>query len=381
MRRAFLFLFAVGFTCALPGLAHAASWPASAGQDVSSILKASVTPSGHAFEPSDVTFANGELLVVSDEGDVAAMDIDGGNVRQWLTSVGNDLEGVTVVGNTLYLLNERYRDVYAYDLTTHVLLRTYDLSPWITGFDNLGPEALVYHNGQWLVGHSETEEIFTFDLSGESAVFLGSWNSGLHVRALHSGADGKLYVMSSGRVAVFDAAGGMVDYTLPTGPIGPEGFTLAADCAAGTAMAFIAYDSGSVYRYDGFPISCPAAPTPVPEPVPEPAPAPEPAPVPEPVPEEEPVPVVFTSAEGAENGSLIVTYSDGSSTTYTVFAMTTSRLTSVERYKDSSYLVVVAPQRKRVAVVDAYTGEVIAMRSMPRTASALAKWLVGVIGF
>lgn len=314
-------------------------------------------PSGRAFEPSDITVVNDEVLVVSDEGDVALMSPDGTTVRSWLTSTGNDLEGVTVVGNTLYLLNERYRDVYAYDLTTHALLRTYDLSPWIAGSDNLGPEALVYHNGQWLVGHSETEEIFAFDLTGDTPVFITSWNSGLHVRALHSGADGKLYVMSSGRVAVFDAAGGMVDYTLPTGPAGPEGFTLIPDCAAGTAVAYIAYDSGFVYRYTGFPFSCPVASEP------------------------EPAPVVFTNASGAANGDIVVTYSDGRSVTYGVFDVTTSRLTTVEQYKDAPYLVVVAPWKKRVAVVDAYTGVVLAIRAMPWKTSDLERWLIGVIGY
>lgn len=355
----YLLLALVGFgTFAFADAMHAAtqSWPASSGTSIGGALAATAMPSGSAFEPSDMTIVDGNVLLVSDEGDVATMNPEGGNLATWLTWSGNDQEGVTVVGNVLYILNERYRDVSAYDLATHALLRTYDLSPWIAGEDNLGPEALVYHNGQWLVGHSETEEIFAFDLSGASAVFLGSWNSGAHVRAMHSGEDGKLYVMSGGRVVVFDGTTALVDYALPSGPIGPEGFALRMDCAAGTATAFIAYDSGSVYRYEGFPVSCPATET------------------------VDDVPLSF-SAVGTTNGSIIVTYGDGSSQTYRIFDVTTTRLTDPDQYKDSSYLVVVAPHGKRVAVVDPYTGQVVAMRSFPREQAVLDAWLASVIGY
>ncbi|MBI1907923.1 hypothetical protein HYS28_00710 [Candidatus Uhrbacteria bacterium] len=427
-----LFLFALGLVFALPAAARAEtqSWPASSGTTISGGLTATATPSGNAFEPSDATIVDGALLVVSDEGDVATMGLDGSDVEMWLTWANNDQEGVTVVGDTLYVLNERERDVFAYDLATHALLRTYDLSPWISGWDNEGPEGMTYHNGQWLVGHSLTEEVYAFDLSGDAPSFLGSWNSGLHVRALHSGADGKLYVMSSGRVAVFDADGGMVDYALPANATGPEGFALAMDCAAGTAVAIIAYDSGPIYRYENFPVSCPAT-------APEPEPTPEPEPEPAPIDADGDGVIVdddcndadatvaslqtyyrdadgdtlgdasdttsvcassapsgyvtnmndtddtraYFTAVGATNGSIVVTYGDGSSKTYQVYVMTTTQPTTAYQYKDSSYLVVVAPFGKRVAVVDAYTGEVVAMRWMPKKASVLASWLAAVVGY
>lgn len=354
----------VGF--ALPVSAET-SWPASSGTLISGSLSATATPSGLPFEPSDLAIVDGKLVVVSDEGDIATMNLDGSGVSMWLTSVGNDQEGVTVVGNIIYVLNERYRDVNAYDLATHVLLRTYDLSPWIAGEDNLGPEALVYHGGQWLVGHSETEEIFAFDFSGTEPVFNGSWNSGAHVRAMHSGADGKLYVMSSGRLVVFDGTTQLVDYTLPGDAQKPEGFALAMDCTVGTATTFIAYDSGSVYRYDNFPVSCPVVPEPEPEPTPEPIPEPE--------------PIIFVGAAGTVNGAILVTYSDGSNSTYQVYDIATNRNTTLYQYKDTSYLVVTAPFGKRVAVVDAYTGAVIATRFMPRKEAVLSAWLVGIIGY
>lgn len=435
MRRLFFFA-SLGLAFVLPSFASAAtfSWPASQGTTISSTLMSTATPSGRPFEPSDLIVIDGGLLVVSDEGDVATMDADGGNVRMWLTSVGNDIEGATLVGNTLYLMNERNRDVQAYDFTTHALLRTYDLSDWIAGSDNEGPEGFVYHDGQWLVGHSATEEVYAFDLSGDAASFLGSWNSAAHVRAMHSGEDGYLYIMTSGRVALFEGTTQVVDYTLPVGAVGPEGFALDMNCASGTATAFIGYDSGSVARFENFPVSCAVTPAPEPTPVPEPTPEPEPVVIDadaDGVPAESdcndadatvsslmmyyrdadsdtlgsatdttsvcsstaPAGYVtntsdtndsqaYFSATGTINGSIIVTYGDGSSATYQVYAIKTSTaISTVYQYKGSDYLVVYAPFNKRVAVVDAYTGAVVAMRWMPRKTSQLDAWLVSIIGY
>lgn len=430
MRIPFLLVTALALS-ALPTLVHAAeSWPASAGTSISTELHARTQLSGNAFEPSDAAVIDDTLLLVSDEGDVATMNFDGGNVATWLTWAGNDQEGVTVVDGVMYVLNERYRDVYAYDLASQTLLRTYDLSPWISGSDNEGPEALVYHDGQWLVGHSVTEEILAFDLSGDAPVFVESWASGLHVRALHSGEDGKLYVMSSGRVAVFSDDGSMVDYSLPSGPSGPEGFALAMDCASGTATAFIAYDSGPVYRYENFPVSCPVTSTSEPEPTLEVVSTPVDADADGVIAELDcndsdaaisslqtyyldadgdtlgssidstavcsataPSGYVTNTndlddtkayflATGASYGAISVTYGNGSTATYSVFYMpNTRKATTLSVYKESQYLVVVSAGGKRVAVVDAYSGAVLSSRAMPTRAGVLDTWLVSIIGF
>lgn len=410
-----------------PIVAHAAeSWPASSGTDISSSLHARTQLSGSAFEPSDAVVTDDALLLVSDEGDVATMNFDGGNVATWLTWAGNDQEGVTIVDGVMYVLNERYRDVYAYDLASQALLRTYDLSPWISGFDNDGPEALVYHEGRWLVGHSVTEEILAFDFSGDTPVFLESWASGLHVRALHSGEDGKLYVMSSGRVAAFSDDGSMVDYSLPSGPSGPEGFALAMDCANGTATAFIAYDSGPVYRYENFPVSCPVTVTPEPEPTPAPVDADADGVIADFDCNDADAAVsslqtyyrdadgdtlgsstdstavcsasapsgyvtntsdlddteAYFLAVGASYGAITVTYGDGSTVTYPVFYMpNTRKVTTVSVYKESQYLVVISAGGKRVAVVDAYSGAVLGLRAMPWRTGVLDAWLMSVLGF
>jgi hypothetical protein len=89
----------------------------------------------------------------------------------------------------------------------------------------------------------------------------------------------------------------------------------------------------------------------------------------------------YFSASGAANGAVNVTYGDGSSIMYTVFSVTTQKLTTVSVYKDSQYLLVIAPWGKRIAVIDAYTGAVLGLRAIPTRTGALDTWLSGIIGF
>ncbi|MDO8631655.1 MAG: hypothetical protein Q7R41_14305, partial [Phycisphaerales bacterium] len=195
------------------------------------------------------------------------------------------------------------------------------------------------------------------------------------------------------------------------------------------------YDSGSVSRFENFPVTCAAEP--VPEPEPEPTPVPEPEPEPAPVDADgdgvivdndcndadATVSVVQTyfhdadgdtlgsatdttsvcssvapagyvtntndtndnqayfSAVGTTNGRIIVTYGNGSSSTFQIFAMTTSGTTIVAQYKDSSYLVAISSNLRRIAVVDPYSGAVVASRAMTWRYSVLVNWLVSVIGY
>jgi hypothetical protein len=437
-----LFFGAVGVVLALPSFAFAASaWPTSSVATISSALTATLPPSGRTFEPSDIAVTSSGVVLVSDEGDVAVMNDDGTGLSEWLIEANADLEGVAISGDTMYALHERNRDVYVYSLSSHERLATFDLSSWISGSDNLGPEGLAIDGSTLYVGHQATGVVYEFDISTGSPSLTTSWSTGLSLSALSFADDGKLYAMGSGVLRVYADDRSYVEYALPSQPQ-PEGVALRVNCEAGTASLFIANDTGPVYRFDNFPVSCPVTPTP--EPTPEPSPEPEP--VPEPVPAPEPVPVdaddddvvaeldcndadasvstsqtyyrdadgdslgsgtgsaavcsasapsgyvtnasdlndaqAYFSARGTVNGSIIVTYGDGSSSTYQVYAMTTSTtISTVYQYKDSAYLVVVAPFGKRVAVVDPYTGAVIAMRSMPKSTSTLTSWLVNVIGY
>ena len=87
-------------------------------------------------------------------------------------------------------------------------------------------------------------------------------------------------------------------------------------------------------------------------------------------------------AIGASHGAIFVTYGNGATVKYPVFDMpNTRKLATVSVYKNSQYLVVVAPGGKRVAAVDAYTGRVLAWRVMPARTWVLNTWLASVIGF
>ncbi len=365
------YLLATAFVMLTLGTAHsvhaASNWPTSSGTLISSTLTSTLPPSGRAFEPSDAAFVNGQLVLVSDEGDIASMNADGSSLSEWKFSTGADLEGIAVNGDTAYLLHERNRDVYAVSLSTHAAIATYDLSPWIAGDDNLGPEALAYVDGLLYVGHQVTGTIYKFDLTSGTPVLRGTIETGIGLSAMSKAGDDKLYAMGSGMLRAYAADMTYTEYRLPSGLNKPEGVALSVDCAAGTASLFIADDSGPVYRYDRFPVSCPVVVVPTPEPTPEPAP--------------EPTPILFSSIAGNTNGRITVSYSDGSTATYAVFDMRTTRLTSGYQYKNSRYLVVTGPYGGRIAVVDAYTGTTIAMRSTPTRASILSSYLLSVIGY
>lgn len=429
MNKAFL-LPALCLSLLVATAAHAAlAWPVATATTISQALQATLPPSGRPFEPSDVAVSNSGIVLVSDEGDVAVMNDDGTGLSEWLLALGADLEGVAISGTTLYALHERDRDVYRYDLTTRERTATYDLSPWISGSDNLGPEGLAVSGTALYVGHQANGTIYEFDVAGATPVLVASWPSGLaSISALSLAGDGKLYAMGSGVLRAYAADHSYSEYLLPSQPQ-PEGVALRVDCAAGTASLFIANDTGPVYRYDGFPVSCPAV---VPELVPEPAPA--------------PVPVdadgdgatadvdcndadasvssliayyrdadgdtlgsatsttsvcssvapfgyvsnlsdandaqAYFIAVGTTNGSIVVTYGNGSSSTYQIFAVRTSRaISKVYQYKDSPYLVVYSASGKSVAVANPYTGAVVASRSTPSRQRTLDAWLVGVIGY
>lgn len=403
---------------------HAASaW--SSPTTISASLSQTVPPSGSIFEPSDIAVTSDGVVLVSDEGDVAVMNDDGSALSAWLIASGADLEGVAISGNTLYALHERDRDVYVYNLTSHDRIATYDLSPWISGNDNLGPEGLAIDGSTLYVGHQATGVVYEFDISSGSPSLTTSWSTGLSLSALSYADDGKLYAMGSGVLRAYATDHSYVEYALPSQPQ-PEGVALRVDCTSNTASVFIANDTGPVYRYDNFPVSCPISEVPEPDPVPVPVDVDADGVVYELDCNDADATVsslqtyyrdadsdslgsasvttavcsstapsgyvtnssdlndsqAYFSARGTINGSIIVTYGNGSSSAYQIYAMTTSTaISTVYQYKDSAYLVVVAPFGKRVAVVNPYTGAVIAMRSIPKTSTALSSWLVGVIGY
>ena len=424
MRYIFLVVLSTVLFSSAPAALAASAWPVASATTISSNLTSTLPPSGRVFEPSDIAILGSGVVLVSDEGDVATMNDDGSELSEWLLSSGADLEGVAVSNDTLYVLHERERDVFAYNLTTHERLATYDLSPWISGNDNLGPEGLTISDTTLYVGHQATGVIYEFNIASGSPSLITSWSTGINVQSLSLAEDEKLYVMGSGVLRAYNADRSYQEYALPSQPQ-PEGVALRVNCSAGTASLFIANDTGPVYRYDNFPVSCPVA-TPAPEPEPVVIDADNDGVASESDCNDSDASVssdityfrdadsdtlgnlldttsvclsvapsgyvanstdnndaqAYFSGVGTVNGSIIVTYGDGSSKLFQVYATTTSTvISSVYQYKDSSYLIVKAPFNMRIAVVDPYTGQVKGMRWIPGNVNVLNRWFVSIIGY
>ena len=64
------------------------------------------------------------------------------------------------------------------------------------------------------------------------------------------------------------------------------------------------------------------------------------------------------SIAGASNGAIKVKFADGSGYRYTVFSVTTSRITKVSSYNGTAYLLVKTASGRKTALVNAYTGAV-----------------------
>ena len=99
------------------------------------------------YETSGLTWHDGlqKLFAVSDEGIVSMMNADGSDIVNWY--VPGDLEALTVADHTsdlIYIGVENPDSILEFDVTTGQVVRTFDLTNWMTGADNRGLEALAF---------------------------------------------------------------------------------------------------------------------------------------------------------------------------------------------------------------------------------------------
>lgn len=137
------------------------------GNSVGGQLPAGYETSGATWHPRI-----DRLFVVSDCGLLSSLDAVGGDVTTW--SVPGDLEGVCVANpesSRIYIGREHPDAILEYDLAQNVVLRTFNLTPFITTPYNLGLEALTFvpdrnhpEGGRFYVGVQQTGTIFVFDL-------------------------------------------------------------------------------------------------------------------------------------------------------------------------------------------------------------------------
>ena len=142
------------------------------GTELGAGLPAGYEPSGDVWQPRLK-----KLFLVSDGGIVTSMNPDGTSVVNW--TVGGDLEGITYADastDTLYLGIEHPDGIRQFDLTTGVAGRTFDLTPWLTGPDNSGLEALTFvpnaadpEGGVFWAGLQDDGRIYVFRLSIRSS--------------------------------------------------------------------------------------------------------------------------------------------------------------------------------------------------------------------
>ena len=76
----------------------------------------------------------------------------------------------------------------------------------------------------------------------------------------------------------------------------------------------------------------------------------------------------LTQVKGRKRGKIRVTYSDQSSYIYTIFSDHVNRKTKVKQYNDLGYYVVYQANGKKVALVNAFTGEVYSRKTVNRKA-------------
>lgn len=271
------------------GGADADLWPADSGVEIGNVGGAGGLPSG--YEPSGAVWHTGlgVLLVVGDGGQVSQMDADGTNVTTW--SPGGDLEGITIDdpdSDLVYLGRERPDAVLEFDLATGTLTGNFwDLTPWLTGPENQGLEALTYVDGLFYAGLQADGNIYVFRLLPLGAVehinTIASPSSRTDISGLHYDVDAQtLYAIydSFDVIVEMEADGTFLrEYDLTGND--QEGVALVPDCEFGDATVFIAEDTQEVWRYEGYPIACsppgvtPTA-TPTPTPTATPTPTPEP---------------------------------------------------------------------------------------------------------
>lgn len=233
-------------------------------------LPGSFEPSGAIWHPLLL-----ELFVVSDSGLVASMQPDGTGLQ--MTVLPGDLEAVTYVDHNdgrLYIGRENPDAILEYDLATQSVLRTFDLTGFMTGPANQGLEALTFvpipghaESGEFWAGLQDTGEIFRFELpirsSATSSVvnFLGTFRSGSaleDISGMHYDRPTATLYSIHDRFNVLRAGPGLGapldgEWSLP----GNDQEGIAMD---GCGQLFLAEDVGAeVWVYQSFPTSFPAS--------------------------------------------------------------------------------------------------------------------------
>lgn len=237
------------------------------------------------FEPSGALWHHGlnRLLIVHDNGAIAAVNRGGGDVRVWRCP--GDVEAITAIDTqdtVVFVGIERPDAIKAFDLDAEAFVGSWDLTPWMRGEENRGLEALTFvpdehlpifpqYNlgrgsrygtpGFFYAGLEADGRIYVFDIDldrddevGHVATFTPMPGrvgiSGLHfheptglVYALYNSVD-RIAVMLPSAVVLYD-------WEMPRGYV--EGITILPSCRGPDGQPgflFLTDDTGPVWRFD-----------------------------------------------------------------------------------------------------------------------------------
>jgi len=228
---------------------------------------------GVLAEPSGAVVHNDQLWVVSDNGYLASMNVDGSNQSTFY--IGGDLEAITTQdknSDLIYIGIENPDSIIEFNTESNSLTgNSWDLTPYMTGSSNAGLEALTYAQGLFYAGMQETGNIYVFELGTSGVVTHINTVTSPTGKSDLSGFDNQDGVF----YAIYDSYNVLV--TLDSSLAVIEEFDLAGDSQEGIALLdndiFIAEDSGEIWSYAGFlPEDEPEEPPVEEEPEPDPEP-------------------------------------------------------------------------------------------------------------
>ena len=198
----------------------------------------------------------GRLLAVDDGGVLSSMDATGGNQVHW--AIGGDLEGVCVAdprSHFAYVGVEHPDAILEVDLRSGSVTRRFDLTPWLSGPDNQGLEALAFipdaanpEGGVFLAGLQSDGLAYAFELPiassrvSTTASFLRSFPV---APGLTDIADMSFDPATGVLYSVFDAADRLV-------ATDASGTLLGQWDLPGTEQEGILYRSGALYVSEDF---------------------------------------------------------------------------------------------------------------------------------
>ncbi len=240
----------------------AAPFPAQLpGTLINQNLPADVEPSGLVWHSR-----LNQLFLISDNGWLHRMNLDGTNVTSWM--VWGDVEAVTVADpatNFVYIARENEYRILEFNFVTGTTTRVFELSAWITAPPNLGIEGLTFVNvagdpegGVFYVGMQGDCRILKFSLpvktstTSTAATYLGTLpavpNASVIGDLNYDSTTDTLYVLYNGS----DVIRALRPDGTPLGEwVAPLVYQEALAINPSNCEIYVGDDTGPVYRYSG----------------------------------------------------------------------------------------------------------------------------------